>query len=466
MRLFYIFLFMFTTTNLTVFAFCQEMKATSTSAHYNITKQPALPLRWKIQYQPLISNDPNHNGKLDALETIEIKFKVKNMGPGDGNNLRLEKLIYLSPYLETLQMFGVNSISYRPIGLIRAGEEKYITLSIQAGKELRTGTLSLEMDIIEPNGYALKEPVKIKINTKEYIPPKLTITEWECSCASEGLSENEKCQVKVKFKNGGDGIAKSLQLDLKALNEFVGPIKGSWQSKNIDELLPGAEDSIFHEFIVSSKNNNEDVEFNIQIKERFSENGIIDSRIVPMGEILETEASRITRAEKELLDKLEEMQLEKKRVKELDDLRRLDGLCGESINLLIGNWYSDRDINQNIAKVILLQFEESNNKIYFKLIENIFYGTNPIDIDYTNADPVFDEKFRVLDCNINNGKTTIMARSVTSSNNVNLSFVAGTSANKHKFTFDGILRKNTGETETNNLELNTVGKLQVTFSKK
>ena len=465
MRLSYIFLFIFSITNLTKFAFCQEMKATSTSAHYNITKQRSLPLEWGIKMQPFISNDPNTNGKLDALETIEIKFKVKNMGPGDGNNLRLEKRIYLSPYLETLQMFGVNSISYTPIGPISAGEEKYIILSIQAGKELRTGTLSLEMDIIEPNGYALKEPVKIKINTKEYIPPKLTITEWECTCASEVMAEGETCQVKVKFKNEGEGVAKRLQLDLKAVNEFVGPTKGSWQSKTIDELLPGAEDSIFHEFIVSEFNQNKDVEFNIQIKERFSENSIRDFRIVPMGKMLETEASRITRLEREQQIRLEEMRQKQEEMKELEDLSRLNDLCGESIKLLIGNWSSDRDINQNIAKVILLQFEESNNKIYFKLIENIFYGTNPRDIDYTAADPVFDEEFLILDCKINNGKTTISAQGVTSNNNVNLSFVAGNSANKHEFTFDGILRKDTGETETNNLELNTVGKLKMILKK-
>ena len=63
MRLSYIFLFIFSITNLTKFAFCQEMKATSTSAHYNITKQRSLPLEWGIKMQPFISNDPNTNGK-------------------------------------------------------------------------------------------------------------------------------------------------------------------------------------------------------------------------------------------------------------------------------------------------------------------------------------------------------------------------------------------------------------------
>ena len=127
--------------------------------------------------------------------------------------------------------------------------------------------------------------------------------------------------------------------------------------------MPGAEDSIFHEFIVSSKNNSEDVEFNIQIKERFSENSVRDSRIVPMGEMLETEASRIIRLEEEEQIRLEEMRQEIKDNEAEEDRLILDGLCGESIKLLIGNWNSDRDINQNIAKVILLQFEESKNKI-------------------------------------------------------------------------------------------------------
>lgn len=446
----------------------QEIKTTSSFDTYSI-EEKTIPVSWEFTRKPIILYDDNKNNTLDALETIKIRFKVKNLGPGDGNNLSLKidpEFHNLNNEYFTLDEFGIEDLNLnKKIKNVKAGEEQDIIFSIRSNKQLFSGTIDLAISIIEPNGFGTKDPCAISINTKEYIPPQLTITEAVCTCESDYMQENERCNIKIKFKNEGEGKAQNLKL-LISESEFINFYSGeSNPVSEFDELLPTKEDSLSIGFMVSSNNNGNDLTFDIKISETFNEYGSEKSLIIPIGTNLETEESKLRRKKELEQQKIieEEKRMQAQLLKE--EIERLNNLCGESIQLLTGNWSSAFDYHGEIAMNVSIQFYEVNQYINFKIINNIFYGSNPRDINFDSPDKVFNHEFRVLDCKTINSKTTIYGKDLTNNKNVSLTFSI-ISANKYKFIFDGISQKNTGEPSTDILELNSNGKYENLFMKK
>ena len=286
--------------------FGQDIKAKSSISNYDISEK-AKPILWEFVGTPTIYGDKNNDGILDALENITVKFKIKNLGPGNGNNLKLKieptKINSNSTdnFSSNIYDFGLKYLNLdQKIPDIRANEEKELFVFIESNKQLKSGSISFSLSITEPNGFGSKDPLLFNIKTKEYIPPKIIINESSCSCASDIMEENDKCSIKVKFKNIGDGIAESLKLTVKE-GEFVNFFSGkSSPSFKFDQLMPGAEDSVKLDFIVSSNNNGNDVRFDIEITELFDEYGSNTFKVISIGENLETESSRIRKEQKKL----------------------------------------------------------------------------------------------------------------------------------------------------------------------
>ena len=150
-------------------------------------------------------SDKNSNQIIDAYETSEITFKIVNSGEGLASGVQV-KLTLANPDITGLKF---DEIIY--VGDIKTKESKDITIPIIATKEVQTGSVLFNIEVLEKNGLDA-HPLAMRIETQEYTP-EVTVV--------EGIKQEEEIVPETAYRGVGD------------------PLKGLNVSKERSEMIIG-----------------------------------------------------------------------------------------------------------------------------------------------------------------------------------------------------------------------------------
>lgn len=150
-------------------------------------------------------SDRNSNKIIDAYETSEITFKIVNSGEGLASGVRA-KLSLANPDIKGLKF---DDIIY--VGDIKGKESKNITFLINATKEIQTGSVLFNIEVLEENELDAR-PITMLISTQEYTP-EVTVV--------EGIKQEEELIPETTYRGVGDPL-KGLNVSRERSEMIVG----------------------------------------------------------------------------------------------------------------------------------------------------------------------------------------------------------------------------------------------------
>lgn len=150
-------------------------------------------------------SDRNSNKIIDAYETSEITFKIVNSGEGLASGVRA-KLSLANPDIKGLKF---DDIIY--VGDIKGKESKNITFLINATKEIQTGSVLFNIEVLEENELDAR-PITMSVSTQKYIP-EVTVV--------EGIKQEEEVVQTITYRGVGDPL-KGLNVSRERSEMIVG----------------------------------------------------------------------------------------------------------------------------------------------------------------------------------------------------------------------------------------------------
>ena len=150
-------------------------------------------------------SDNNSNQIIDAYETSEITFKIVNSGEGLATGVRVKLT------LANAETKGLTFDEIINVGDIKTKESKDISVPIIATKEVQTGSVLFNIEVLEENKLDAR-PITMLVSTQEYTP-EVTVV--------EGIKPEEEIVTETTFRGVGD------------------PLKGLNVSKERSEMIIG-----------------------------------------------------------------------------------------------------------------------------------------------------------------------------------------------------------------------------------
>ena len=201
------------------------------------------------------------NGALDATDVAELKFTVRNDGPGIGRKLSADVKV-------TGATSGLNWVSPWPIPNIPSGQSVEASLKVHANRNTVNGKIQVKIEVNEPNGFS-PEPLNIEIETRAFQSPKLEVVDF--SSSSKIWEPNTPIELDVLVQNIGLGEALDVQVEL-SLPDVV-----NCYSKNttieIPLLGPGEVIPLKYDMIIPRSFNSSKVEATITVTEIYGDYG-------------------------------------------------------------------------------------------------------------------------------------------------------------------------------------------------
>ncbi len=164
-------------------------------------KQSALPPQLTAK---VLFSEPSGNNALDAEEKGKLSLAVTNNGKGTAFSVEAK--------ITSDNANEISASSSLFIGEISAGETKSAALALSASERLQTGKSQFTFTFTEARGFP-PDPIKVIIETRALIPPKLVIADIGVREPSgNGKIENEEVvEVTARIQNIGQGEAKNIK---------------------------------------------------------------------------------------------------------------------------------------------------------------------------------------------------------------------------------------------------------------
>ena len=183
--------------------------------------KPKLPPRLTVNSIKFIDTDGNNF--LDGEEKGTVVVTVVNKGQGEAYNVIAELTPKINKIDEPTESVNLR-IKKIKIGLINPvnispGKEVKIELPVTADKTISSGKVSYLVQAKETNGFD-SDPVKISFETRQFYPPKLSISDIgikEIAVVGERNNKidlGEAIEVKTIVKNKGKGKAKNVKVKI------------------------------------------------------------------------------------------------------------------------------------------------------------------------------------------------------------------------------------------------------------
>lgn len=202
------------------------------------------------------------NRKIDAEETTEIRFDLKNSGLGDGKNLILS-------VKETKGLNGLAIESSRKIDDLKPNETIQLVIPIKGLKDLQEGAASFEIAIIEPNGFGT-DPIHIEVATQQFRSPEIKIVDYQVSSQNSAtLVKRKPFDLDVLVQNLGQGIANEVKL-----NVLIPPNIFCLSANELTEigtLKPGEKRLINYTFVANNEYNQANIQFQYIFSEKYNQ---------------------------------------------------------------------------------------------------------------------------------------------------------------------------------------------------
>jgi len=215
-------------------------------------------------------SEPSGNDRLDADETATVRVTARNEGKGPAHRVRAYLESETRPHLSYPQ-----SVEFGRIG---AGQSETETIRIEADREISSEEVALTFRFQEANGFA-PSPKRLRFETREFIPPELTVADVGIDDASgNGVIEpGEVVDVTARIRNASRGGAGgvSAQVNFEGENVFAGP--DTRQSFDLGDLGPGEHQDIRFSLLTSQQA--ESVPVTLDLSERYGGFGRKDVKL-------------------------------------------------------------------------------------------------------------------------------------------------------------------------------------------
>ena len=230
-------------------------------ASQSILKKTAKPPYLEIS-NAIFSDGAEGNRKIDAEETTEIRFELKNSGLGDGIGL----------ILSTKETNGLKGLSYentKKIDDLKTGQSEQIVLPVTGLKDLQEGTASFEIKVIEPNGFST-DPLPIQVKTQAFRSPDLKVVDYQVSSQnSSTLAKRKPFDLDVLVQNLGQGVANDVKLTILIPQNIF--CLSANQSIEIGTLKPGEKKLINYSLVANNDYNQPTIQFQYVFGEKYNQ---------------------------------------------------------------------------------------------------------------------------------------------------------------------------------------------------
>jgi hypothetical protein len=215
-----------------------------------------------LELSSVIFLDANHNNRLDANETASINFYIVNKGKGMAKNVKINTTN------GTTLITGFSWDQAKTVALIPAGDSAKVAVNLQSNLDLKTGTLTLNINFDEPMGFA-PDPLELIIQTKEFNKPNVIVVDQKVLTANGKVGKKQNTILKVLVQNIGQGAAENVNVNFVLPSQ--GNVTGLGEYNFVFPILePFEQKEINFEFIISDKYSSKSVPITISISEKYN----------------------------------------------------------------------------------------------------------------------------------------------------------------------------------------------------
>jgi hypothetical protein len=219
--------------------FSQTGKSGFKEVYISKVPRPTAPAQLTVSNIQFDDASGNANQLLDAGESANITFTLKNTGNGDAYAIQCE---FINSVTNT-------ALQYKPsqtIGNLESGSSVQVTLPIRASESLLTGKTRLTLRITEGNGFDAN-PVHIEFETEKLKLPEIQISEYvyEPKNKEGKLTIGETHLLKIQLKNLGDGVLQDAIIEVITPNQVFHVGVNQYR---YSQIQPGAGIILQHEF--------------------------------------------------------------------------------------------------------------------------------------------------------------------------------------------------------------------------
>ena len=214
-------------------------------------------------------SEPSGNDRLDGDETATVRITAHNEGKGPAHRVRAVVSPKTHPHLSYPQ-----SIDF---GRINAGQSKMRSIQVEADRQMASKEIALTFRFQEANGFA-PSPQRLRFETREFIPPELTVADVGINDASgNGVIEpGELVEVTARVRNASRGAAENVSARVNFGEDvFAGP--DTRESFDLGDLGPGKHQDV--RFSLLTNQQAESVTVTMDLSESYGEYGTQDIKL-------------------------------------------------------------------------------------------------------------------------------------------------------------------------------------------
>jgi len=207
-------------------------------------------------------SEPSGNNILDADDIGKLIITVKNSGKGHVFDVAGE----ISASKRLSGMSFANNISF---GTISAGSSARKEVEMRASEEVRTDSVSFDVEIKEANGFD-SNPLKISFKTKAFEPPKIIIADIGIEDQNKNykVEPMEIVEITARVQNIGYGDAQEVAADIK-IGDNVFIAAGSQTHFELGSIKGGQFKDVKFMFYTNNRiKNGQTIPITLEVKER------------------------------------------------------------------------------------------------------------------------------------------------------------------------------------------------------
>ena len=220
---------------------------------------------------------------LDAKETATLKIRIKNVGPGDARDLKLQ----LSEGLTGLTFPKTIDVPTIP----KDGGEKTVNVSIRGGLNLPTATVAIDIHLNEPHFKQRIQGKRLTFSTRAFRNPELTmadaaISENRSAAPNSRIDLNEMIDLKFYVQNRGVGTAEQIKIQVSNNQKGVMWL-GVADTTGLKKTAPtftkidaGKFELVTYTYFVNSEFTDDELRFDIQATEEHGKYGFSETKTV------------------------------------------------------------------------------------------------------------------------------------------------------------------------------------------
>ena len=236
--------------------------------------KPMAPANLVISDLVFTDSRGNLNFALDANETAEITFSLKNEGQGDAYRVKVN-------IVDSANIKGVSFLKEIVIGTLPAGETHNFVIPITGTVDLQTAETNFGIKVTEGNHFD-PETVSIAFKTNEFKRPILSIVDSKFEGANDEakVTKGKIVKLTVLVQNKGVGDAKNVSV------EFVNPLNVSAYSNtnkfNFPEIKSNETREITYQFFTNNSYSEPQVPIIIKIAENYNKVVVSETKSIDM----------------------------------------------------------------------------------------------------------------------------------------------------------------------------------------